>query len=71
MSQRYQGETREIVADFLTALEGRRDLDPYFLAELKQLAQKGTLGHSSRVTEAVRILQAQGAGSAAEDRRED
>ena len=58
MSRKYSGETREIVADFLRALEERGDIDPYFLGELKRLAEAGSLGISSKVKQAVRILEA-------------
>lgn len=58
MSHKYSGETREILADFLRALEKRGDVDPYFLGELNQLTEAGRLGYSSRAKQAVRILEA-------------
>ena len=49
LSQKYGGETRDILADFLLAMEKRGDVDPYFLAELKQLTETRSLGYSSEV----------------------
>lgn len=58
VSHAYRGEVREIVQDFLRALEKRGDVDPDFLATLKQLAEAGRLGNRSDVKQAMRNLEA-------------
>lgn len=58
MSQKYSAETREILADFLRALEEREGFNPQFLAELGRLTGAGKLGYRSEVGRAVRILEA-------------
>lgn len=60
MSQKYSGETRKILDDFLRVLEEREEFDPYFLAELRRLTEAGALGYRSNVKQAVQILEAQG-----------
>lgn len=60
MSQKYSAETREILADFLRALEERDEFDPRFLAELRHLADTGQIGHRSQVKQVVRLLEAGG-----------
>ena len=56
MSRRYRGEMREIVVDFVRALERRKDVDPYFLREIKELAKTGKLAHNAAVEQALGVL---------------
>lgn len=67
MARSYRGETREIVDDLLEALARRPELDPYFLGELRRLAQQGALGKEAAVRQAVRILNSAAAAGVGDD----
>jgi len=57
MSSPYNQETRKILDDFLETLDAKGEVDPDFLAQLRQIAKTGNLGSPTHIRRAINLLE--------------
>ena len=57
MTSRYSKETQEILRDFLMILGKHQEMDASLVAELRQMADEGTLDKPSQIKHAIARLE--------------